>query len=85
MTQVLMTENQIGDGQMMEEVTEHVGMNYSNTLDFWYVAQTVNDFLFPWKEEMWSVDNLITIWTRGLLGNNDTSELHHNHYNLFQL
>ena len=27
-TQVLMTENQLGEMQMMEEVAEHVGMNY---------------------------------------------------------
>ena len=28
MTQVLITENQRGTMQMMEEVSEHVGMNY---------------------------------------------------------
>ena len=28
MTQVTITENQLGRMQMMEEVSEHVGMNY---------------------------------------------------------
>ena len=40
---------------MMEEVAEHVGMNYPETLDSRYVAQTFDDFLFPWKDGF--VDN----------------------------
>ena len=46
-TQVPMTEKQLEEMQMMEEVAEHVGMNYPDTLDSKYVAQPVNDFLFP--------------------------------------
>ena len=44
---------------MMEEVVEHVGMNYPETPDSRYVAQPFDDFLFPWEEG--SVDNPITI------------------------
>ena len=58
-TQVPPTENQLGEMQMMEEVAEHVGMNYPETPDSRYVAQPFDDFLFPWEEE--SVDNPITI------------------------
>ena len=60
MMQVPITENQLGTMQMMEEVSEHVGMNYPETPDSRYVAQTVDDFLFPWEEEG-SVENPITI------------------------
>ena len=45
--------------QMMEEVAEHVGMNYPENPDSRYVAQPFDDFLFPWEEV--SVDNPITI------------------------
>ena len=58
-TQVPPTENQLGEMQMMEEVAEHVGMNYPETPDSRFVAQPFDDFLFPWKEG--SVDNPITI------------------------
>ena len=58
-TQVPLTENQFGEMQMMEEVAEHVGMNYPETPDSRYVAQPFDDFLFPWEEG--SVDNPITI------------------------
>ena len=58
-TQVPMTENQLGEMQKMEEVAEHVGMNYSETPDSRYVAQSFDDFLFPWEDG--SVDNSITI------------------------
>ena len=58
-TQVPPTENQIGKMQMMEEVAEHVGMNYPETPDSKYVAQPFDVFLFPWEEG--SVDNPITI------------------------
>ena len=34
--------------QMIEEVSEHVGMNYPEVLDSRYVAQPVDDILFPW-------------------------------------
>ena len=60
MMQVPITENQLGTMQMMEEVSEHVGMNYPEIPDSIYVAQPVDDFLFPWEEEG-SVENLITI------------------------
>ena len=56
-TQVPITENQVGTMQMMEEVSEHVGMNYHEIPDSSYVAQPVEVFLFPWKEG--SVDNPI--------------------------
>ena len=59
MTQVPITENQLGTMQMMEEVSEYVGMNYTDTPESRYVAQPVDDFLFPWEEE--SVENPITI------------------------
>ena len=59
LTQVPPTENQLGEMQMMEERTEHVGMNYPETPDFRYVAQPFDDFLFPGEEG--SVDNPITI------------------------
>ena len=59
MMQVPITENQLGTMQMMEEVSEHVGMNYPEIADSRYVAQPVDDFLFPWEEEG-SVENPIT-------------------------
>ena len=58
-TQVLMTENQLGEMQMMEEVAEHVGMNYPETPYSRCVAQPFDDFVFPWEEG--SMDNPITI------------------------
>ena len=54
-TQVPPTENQLGEMQMMEEVVEHVGLNYPETPDSRYVAQPFDDFLFPWEEG--SMDN----------------------------
>ena len=60
MTQVPMTDNQLEEMQMMEEVSDHVGMNYREIPDSRFVAQPVDDFLFPWKEEG-SVENPITI------------------------
>ena len=45
-----MTENQLGEMQMMEEVAEHVGMNYPENLDSKHVAQPFDVFLFPWEE-----------------------------------
>ena len=59
MTQVPITENQLGTMRMMEEVSDHVGMSYLETPDSRYVAQPLEEFLFPWKEG--SVDNPITI------------------------
>ena len=47
MTQVPMTENQLEEMQMMEEVSDHVGMNYPEIPDSRFVAQPVDDFLFP--------------------------------------
>ena len=60
MMQVPITENQLGTMQMMGEVSDHVGMNYPVTPDSRFVAQPVDDFLFPWEEEG-SVENPITI------------------------
>ena len=60
MTQVPMTEKQLEETQMMEEVFDHVGMNYPEIPDSRFVAQPVDDFLFPWEEEG-SVENPITI------------------------
>ena len=47
MMQVPITENQLGTVQTMEEVTEHVGINYHDVPDSRFVAQPVDDFLFP--------------------------------------
>ena len=60
MTQVPMTENQLEEMQMMEEVSDHVGVNYPEIPDSRFVAQPVDDFLFPW-EEAGSAENPITI------------------------
>ena len=64
MMQVPMTENQIGEMQMMEEVAEHEGMNYPDTRydtpDSRYEAQPFDDFLFPW-EKAGSAKNHITV------------------------
>ena len=61
MTQVPIPENQFGTMQMMEEVSEHVGMNYPEIPDSRFVAESVDDFLFPWEEEMESAEKSITI------------------------
>ena len=45
-TWVPMTENHLGERQMMEEVADHVGMKNSETPDSWYVAVPFIDFLF---------------------------------------
>ena len=60
MTQVPMTENQLEQMQMLEEVSDHVGINYPEIPDSRFVAQPVDDFLFPW-EEAGSAENPITI------------------------
>ena len=60
-TQVLMTENQLGEMQMMEEVAEHVKTNYPGTPDSRYLAQQVDNFLFSW-EEAGSAENPNTIY-----------------------
>ena len=59
-TQLTITENQLGELQKMEEVAEHVGMNYPDSPDSRYVAQPVDDFLFL-LEEAGSAENPITI------------------------
>ena len=46
--------------QMMKEVSEHEGMNYPKIPDSRFLAQPVDDFLFPW-EESGSAGNSITI------------------------
>ena len=45
----------------MEQVAEHVGMNYPGTCDSRFLAQPLDDFLFPWEEEMASAKNPVTI------------------------
>ena len=60
MMQVPITENQLGTMQMMEEVSDHVRMNYPEISDSRFVSQPVDDFLFPWAEEG-SVENPNTI------------------------
>ena len=60
MTQVPMTENQLEEMLMMEGVSDHVGMIYSDIPDSRFVAQPVDDLLFPW-EEAGSAENPITI------------------------
>ena len=60
MMQVPITEKQLGTTQMMGEVSDRVGMNYPEISDSRFVAQPVDDFLFPWEEEG-SVENPITI------------------------
>ena len=47
MTQLTITENQLGSMQKLEEASEDVGMNYPEITDSRYVAQPVDDFLFP--------------------------------------
>ena len=59
-TQVPITENQLGTMQMMDEVSEHVGMNYTEIPGSRYVAQPVDNFLFP-CEEAGSAENPISI------------------------
>ena len=56
MTQVLITKNQFGTMQMMESVSEHVGTNYPVIPYSIFVAQPVDDFLFP-LEEAGSAEN----------------------------
>ena len=60
MMQVPITENHFGTMQIMEEVSDHVGMNYPEIPNSRFVAQPVEKFLFPWEEEG-SIENPITI------------------------
>ena len=52
MMQVPITENQLGTLQMVEEVTEHMGINYPEIPDSRFVAQPVEVeyCLLPWEE-----------------------------------
>ena len=59
MTQVPITDHHLGTMQMMEEVSDHVGMNYPDTFVSRYVVQPIDDFLFPWGEG--SVESAHTI------------------------
>ena len=54
MMQVPITENQLGEMQMMEEVAQHVGMNYPEIPDSRYVANhsTISSFLG--KRDLWT-------------------------------
>ena len=47
---VPITENQLGTMQMMEELSENVGMNYPEISDSRFVAQPVDDLLLLWEE-----------------------------------
>ena len=60
MMQFPITENQLGTMQMMEDFSDHVGMNYPEIPDSRFVSKAVDDFLFPW-EEAGSAKNPITI------------------------
>ena len=51
MTQVPITENQLGSMRLTIKVTEQVGMNYLKIPDSRYVAQPFKDFLFPSEEQ----------------------------------
>ena len=87
MMQVPITENQLGTMQMMVEVSEHVGMNYSEIPDSRYVAQPFDDFLFSWEEEG-SVDNPITMDEDEGFSETMTPPAHqnnHQQWNLVQL
>ena len=59
MMQVPITENQLGTMEMIEQVTEHVGMNYPEIPYPRFVAQPFDDFLFPLDEG--SAENPVTI------------------------
>ena len=54
------TKNQLGTMQMMDEVSDHVEMNYPEIPVSRFLAQPVDDFLFP-REEAGSAENPITI------------------------
>ena len=88
MMQFPITENQLGTMQKMEEVSDHVGMNYPEIQDSRIVAQPVDDLLFPW-EEKGSVENPITINEDEGFSETMTLKtlLHNNHqqWNLVQL
>ena len=60
LTPVPMTENQFEELEMMEEVSEHVRMNYPEIPDSTFKAQPFDDFLFLW-EEAETAENPITI------------------------
>ena len=60
MMQDSITENKLETMHMMEEVSDHVGMNYPEIPDSRFVAQPVDDFFFPWDKEMGSAENPIT-------------------------
>ena len=60
MSQVPMTEIQLGEVQMMEEASAHVVMNYLEIPDSRYVEQLFDAFFFTWEEEG-SVEIPITI------------------------
>ena len=50
MMQVPITENHFGTMQMVEEVSDFVGMNYPEIPDSRFVAQLGDDVLVPWEE-----------------------------------
>ena len=52
-TQVPMTENQLGEMKMMDEVAEHVGLNYPTilTVDMWLNQSTISSFLE--RRDLW--------------------------------
>ena len=78
MNQVPITENQLGTMQMMEDVSERVGLNYPDTPDSRYVAQPVYFFIFPSEEG--SVENPITIEEVGDSLSNEIQSSNHQDY-----
>ena len=61
MMQVPFTENQLGAKKMMKEVPERVVRIYPEIPECRFVALTVDDFLFPWEQQMGTYGNLFTI------------------------
>ena len=81
-TQVPITENQLGTMQMIEDVSDHMGMSYPETLDSRYVAQSVDDFIFLGKRDLWRTQ-LPAKRMRGSLSQEIQSANHHdNHHQL---
>ena len=52
MMQVPITENQLGTMQMMEEVSDHVGLNYPEISDSRFVAQPVETSSFSGRSQV---------------------------------
>ena len=46
----LISKNQLGKMEAMSQIAEQFGMYYPEVPVSGYVAQPVNEFLFPWEE-----------------------------------